>query len=243
MNYFLRHIAQTNLLRTILLFVLGLAMWIPSLVGAENVWLVAVCMALVLTNMILFITLFCRMDVTNLPSPFVASTYWFAMAAVPMLHTCWQGHLTCFGILVAILILLHIDYQHEATEEAFLATLLWCTLSLEIAHTIAGVALIWGYLLIKRKISLRTWLASLIAIGIYVLFALTMHYFGWLEVVWKEQLPTIYWWEWLIVGGVYLCAFLITYLPLRKESVGSGVLYVGSITGLIVGYILLNLIP
>lgn len=183
------------------------------------------------------------MDVTNLPSPFVASTYWFAMAAIPMLHTCWQGHLTCFGILVAILILLHIDYQHEATEEAFLATLLWCTLSLEIAHTIAGVVLIWGYLLIKRKISLRTWLASLIAIGIYVLFALTMHYFGWLEVVWKDQLPTIYWWEWLIVGGVYLCAFLITYFPLRKESVASGVLYVGSITGLIVGYVLLNLIP
>lgn len=218
-------------------------MWIPSLVGAENVWLVAVCMALVLTNMILFITLFCRMDVTNLPSPFVASTYWFAMAAVPMLHTCWQGHLTCFGILVAILILLHIDYQHEATEEAFLATLLWCTLSLEIAHTIAGVVLIWGYLLIKRKISLRTWLASLIAIGIYVLFALTMHYFGWLEVVWKDQLPTIYWWEWLIASGAYLCVFLITYFPLRKESVASGVLYVGSITGLIVGYILLNLIP
>lgn len=218
-------------------------MWIPSLVGAENVWLVAVCMALVLTNMILFITLFCRMDVTNLPSPFVASTYWFAMAAIPMLHTCWQGHLTCFGILVAILILLHIDYQHEATEEAFLATLLWCTLSLEIAHTIAGVVLIWGYLLIKRKISLRTWLASLIAIGIYVLFALIMHYFGWLEVVWKDQLPTIYWWEWLIASGAYLCVFLITYFPLRKESVASGVLYVGSITGLIVGYILLNLIP
>lgn len=216
-------------------------MWIPSLVGAENVWLVAVCMALVLTNMILFITLFCRMDVTNLPSPFVASTYWFAMAAVPMLHTCWQGHLTCLGILVAILILLHIDYQHEATEEAFLATLVWCVLSLEITHTIAGVVLIWGYLLIKRKISLRTWLASLIAIGIYVLFALTMHYFGWLEVVWKDQLPTIYWWEWLIASGAYLCVFLITYLPLRKESVGSGVLYVGSVIGLIVVYIL-NLI-
>lgn len=218
-------------------------MWIPSLVGAENVWLVAVCMALVLTNMILFITLFCRMDVTNLPSPFVASTYWFAMAAVPMLHICWQGHLTCLGILVAILILLHIDYQHEATEEAFLATLVWCVLSLVVTHTIAGVLLIWVYLMLKRKICVRTWLASLIAIGIYALFAFALHYLGWLEMLWKDHLPTISWLEWLIVGGVYLCAFLITYFPLRKESVASGVLYVGSITGLIVGYILLNLIP
>jgi hypothetical protein len=97
--------------------------------------------------------------------------------------------------------------------------------------------------MLKRKISVRTWLASLIAIGIYALFTFALHYLGWLEVIRKDHLPTISWLEWLIVGGVYLCAFLITYFPLRKESVASGVLYVGSITGLIVGYILLNLIP
>ena len=87
MRYFLKNIAQDNMLRTILLIVLGVAMWVPSFFEQEYLIPKIVTLLITITNALLITQCFYRGRETNLPSPFIGSTYWLAMSAIPALHT------------------------------------------------------------------------------------------------------------------------------------------------------------
>ena len=117
------------MLRTIILIVLGVAMWVPTFLREENNALVIVTLVLTIINTLLTTHYFYRGGISSLPSPFVAATIWFASSAFPTLHSCWQAQLVIMGVLLACLVLLKMDYQHEATEEAFLATLICCVVA------------------------------------------------------------------------------------------------------------------
>ena len=81
-------------------------------------------------NTLLTTQYFYRAGLTSLPSPFVATSTWFGLSVLPLLHTCWQAQLLLLGVLLVGLILLKMDYQHEATEEAFLSTLICCIVAI-----------------------------------------------------------------------------------------------------------------
>ena len=121
MRYFLKNIAQDSMLRTIILIVLGVAMWVPTFLREEKNALVIVTLVLTIINTLLTTHYFYRGGISSLPSPFVAATIWFASSAFPTLHSCWQAQLVIMGVLLACLVVLRMDYQHEATEEAFAA--------------------------------------------------------------------------------------------------------------------------
>ena len=213
------------MLRTIILIVLGVAMWVPSFF--EHVYLIpkVVTLLITITNALLITQCFYRGRETNLPSPFVGSTYWLAMSAIPALHTCWQAQLVIMGMLLAILTLLRTDFHHEATEEAFLSTLICCFFAPLQSTIMTGVFMIWGYLIFKGLMTWRVWFASLIAIAVRVILMAVLHYLGWLEWLWLENIPHLAAWQWLTFIGVFLVTALLLLLPLRKPSTASGTIY------------------
>ena len=211
--------------RTILLIVLGIAMWVPSFTAQEHLIAKVVTLLLTIINALLITHCFYRGRETNLPSPFVGSTYWLAMSVIPALHTCWQAQLVIMGMLLAILTLLRTDYHHEATEEAFLSTLICCFFAPLRSTIMTGIFLIWGYLIFKGLMTWRVWFASLIAIAIRVVLMLSLHYLGWLEWLWLENIPHLSAWQWLIFGGVFLVTALLLLLPLRRPSTATGIIY------------------
>ena len=225
MRYFLKNIAQDSMLRTITLIVLGVAMWVPSFFEQEYLIPKVVTLLITITNALLITQCFYRGRETNLPSPFVGSTYWLAMSAIPALHTCWQTQFVIMGMLLAILILLRTDYHHESTEEAFLSTLICCFFAPLQSTIMTGILLIWGYLIFKGLMTWRVWFASLIAIAVRVILMAVLHFFGWLEWLWMENIPHLTAWQWLIFCGIFLLTALLLLLPLRKPSVASGTIY------------------
>ena len=213
------------MLRTILLIVLGVAMWVPSFFEQEYLIPKVVTLLITITNALLITQCFYRGRETNLPSPFVGSTYWLAMSAIPALHTCWQTQFVIMGMLLAILTLLRTDYHHESTEEAFLSTLICCFFAPLQSTIMTGILLIWGYLIFKGLMTWRVWFASLIAIAVRVILMAVLHFFGWLEWLWMENIPHLTAWQWLIFCGIFLLTALLLLLPLRKPSVASGTIY------------------
>ena len=213
------------MLRTILLIVLGVAMWVPSFFEQEYLIPKVVTLLITITNALLITQCFYRGRETNLPSPFVGSTYWLAMSAIPALHTCWQTQFVIMGMLLAILTLLRTDYHHESTEEAFLSTLICCFFAPLQSTIMTGILLIWGYLIFKGLMTWRVWFASLIAIAVRVILMAVLHFFGWLEWLWMENIPHLTARQWLIFCGIFLLTALLLLLPLRKPSVASGTIY------------------
>ncbi len=213
------------MLRTITLIVLGVAMWVPSFFEQEYLIPKVVTLLITITNALLITQCFYRGRETNLPSPFVGSTYWLAMSAIPALHTCWQTQFVIMGMLLAILTLLRTDYHHESTEEAFLSTLICCFFAPLQSTIMTGILLIWGYLIFKGLMTWRVWFASLIAIAVRVILMAVLHFFGWLEWLWMENIPHLTAWQWLIFCGIFLLTALLLLLPLRKPSVASGTIY------------------
>lgn len=209
-------------------------MWIPSFIRQEIIILVTVTWVLTIMNTLLTTQYFYRAGLTSLPSPFVATSTWFGLSVLPLLHTCWQAQLLLLGVLLIGLILLKMDYQHEATEEAFLSTLICCIVAIAPTIFFTSIMILWGYLIAKRQMTWRVWIASLIAIALRIFVAFGLRYMGWLKWLWIENLPHLAWQEWLIAIGIAIATFATVLLPMRKASVGSGVFYITYMVALLI---------
>ena len=204
-------------------------MWIPSLLSSPSLVSVLITLGLTLTNSLLVMQFFYRSKITSLPSGFVASTWWITLSAIPMLHTCWQAQLVIAGLMLALIVLQKMDFHHEPTEEVFLATLLCCIVAVVPSIFYSGIMMLWGYLIAKQQMTWRVWFASLIAISIRVIVMFVLHYMGWLEVIWMENIPRLTWMEWVVFGGVWVASFLAILLPIRRPSMASGIYHMAYI--------------
>ena len=204
-------------------------MWIPSILNSQSLVSVLITLGLTLANSLLVMQFFYRSKITSLPSGFVVSTWWIAMSAIPMLHTCWQAQFVIAGIMLALIVLQKMDFHHEPTEEVFLATLLCCIVAVVPSIFYSGIMTLWGYLIAKQQMTWRVWFASLIAIAIRVIVMLVLHYMGWLEVIWMENIPRMTGMEWAVFGGVWLAGSLAILLPIRKPSMVNGIYHMAYI--------------
>ena len=232
MKYLLINITQKSPLRTGILLVLGGLMWLPSLLSDNGVLTEAtskgaiwVSMVLTLLNSILITHLFYKGKETSLPLSFVGTSYWFAMSAVPAIHSCWQAQMVIAGVLLAGLVLMKMDFQHEATEESFLATLIVCLTAIHPSVLLTSIMTLWVYMITKQQMTWRVWFASLIAIAVRVILMIVLHYCGWLEMVWLENIPQLSGMQWLWFASIFSVTALIILLPLRKPSIASGITY------------------
>lgn len=238
MNYFLRNIAQNGLMRTITLVLIGLCLWIVSLWRGVSFGHMGVGVVLVLINSLLATQTVYRVGWTNLPSGFVVSSIWVILSAFSVWHLCWQIHVVAMMFFIAILVFSKMNIQQEATEQAYILTLMCLVVSPHLSVMVTCILYVLGYLLVRSHFTWRVLVAILLAIATYVLYSAIFRYLGWLDFLWMENLPKLPWQWWLLGGGVYMLSWLMLYLPITKPSITSGILYIIGIIGTITGGVL-----
>lgn len=225
MKYFLKNIAQNSLPRTIIFIVLGVAMWIPTLLSGNGVVTVVATMVLVGINAIVMMTLFRKLKVMNLPSAFVGTTYWVVISSISMLHGCWQGQVVATGIMTAYCILQTINYQVVPVEQSFVSSLIIAATSIILPESIVLIALLWGVLIFRGVMSIKVWLASLIGIATVAIYIVIAYLFGMIEMPFSDIFSTSHWQIWIAIG-IMIITFIVNLLPFRFPSVLSGVIYI-----------------
>ena len=235
MKYFLKNIAQSGLVRTIILVLVGLCLWIVSLWHGVSFAHMGVGVVLVLINSLLATQCAYRVGWTNLPSGFVFSTVWLVLSALSLWQLCWQVHLVAMMFFVAMLVFSKMNLQQEATKQAYTLTLLCLVVSPQLSVMITCILYILGYLLTRSHFTWRVLVAILLAIATYVMYSAIFRYLGWFDFLWLENLPKLPWQWWLLGGGIYLLSWLLLYLPLARPSTTSGVIYIIGIIGAITG--------
>lgn len=233
MKYFLKNIAQDSLIRTLLLVLIGLCLWIVSLWKGVSLAHMGIGIVLALINSLLAIQTVYKVGWTNLPSGFVLSSVWMVLSALSVWQLCWQVHVTAMMFFIAILVFSKMNIQQEATEQAYVLTLVCLVVSPQLSVMITCILYVLGYLLARSHFTWRVLVAILLAVATYVLYAAIFRYLGWLEFLWLENLPHLSWQWWLLGGGVYLLIWLMLYLPITKPSILSGTIYIIGILGAI----------
>ena len=233
MNYFLKNIAQDSLIRTLLLVLIGLCLWIVSLWKGVSLAHMGVGIVLALINSLLATQTAYRVGGTNLPSGFVLSSVWMVLSALSVWQLCWQVHVTAMMLFIAILVFSKMNVQQEPTEQAYALTLMCLIVSPQLSVMITCILYVLGYLLARSHFTWRVLVAILLAVATYVLYAAIFRYLGWLEFLWLENLPHLSWQWWWLGGGVYLLTWLMLYLPITKPSTLSGAIYIIGILGAI----------
>ena len=233
MKYFLKNIAQDSLIRTLILVLIGLCLWIVSLWKGVSLAHMGVGIVLALINSLLATQTAYRVGWTNLPSGFVVSTVWVVLSALSVWQLCWQVHVTAMMLFIAILVFSKMNVQQEPTEQAYALTLMCLIVSPQLSVMITCILYVLGYLLARSHFTWRVLVAILLAVATYVLYAAIFRYLGWLEFLWLENLPHLSWQWWWLGGGVYLLTWLMLYLPISKPSTLSGAIYIIGILGAI----------
>ena len=233
MKYFLKNIAQDSLIRTLLLVLIGLCLWIVSLWKGVSFAHMGVGIVLALINSLLATQTAYRVGWTNLPSGFVLSSVWMVLSALSVWQLCWQVHVTAMMLFIAILVFSKMNVQQEPTEQAYALTLMCLIVSPQLSVMITCILYVLGYLLSRSHFTWRVLVAILLAVATYVLYAAIFRYLGWLEFLWLENLPHLSWQWWWLGGGVYLLTWLMLYLPITKPSTLSGAIYIIGILGAI----------
>ena len=232
-RYFLKNIAQDSLIRTLLLVLIGLCLWIVSLWKGVSFAHMGVGIVLALINSLLATQTAYRVGWTNLPSGFVLSSVWMVLSALSVWQLCWQVHVTAMMLFIAILVFSKMNVQQEPTEQAYVLILMCLVASPQLSVMITCILYVLGYLLARSHFTWRVLVAILLAVATYVLYAAIFRYLGWLEFLWLENLPHLSWQWWLLGGGVYLLTWLMLYLPISKPSTLSGAIYIIGILGAI----------
>ena len=233
MKYFLKNIAQDSLIRTLILVLIGLCLWIVFLWRGVSLAYMGVGIVLALINSLLATQTAYRVGWTNLPSGFVVSTVWVVLSALSVWQLCWQVHVTAMMLFIAILVFSKMNVQQEPTEQAYVLILMCLVASPQLSVMITCVLYMFGYLLVRSHFTWRVLVAILLAVATYVLYAAIFRYLGWLEFLWMENTPQLPWQWWLMGGGVYLLTWLMLYLPISKPSTLSGAIYILGILGAI----------
>ena len=233
MKYFLKNIAQDSLIRTLLLVLIGLCLWIVSLWKGVSFAYMGAGIVLALINSLLATQTAYRVGWTNLPSGFVSSTAWLVLSTLSLWQLCWQVHVTAMMLFIAILVFSKMNVQQEPTEQAYALTLMCLIVSPQLSVMITCILYVLGYLLVRSHFTWRVLVAIVLAVATYVLYAAIFRYLGWLEFLWLENLPHLSWQWWLLGGGVYLLTWLMLYLPITKPSTLSGAIYIIGILGAI----------
>ena len=233
MKYFLKNIAQDSLIRTLLLVLIGLCLWIVSLWKGVSFAYMGAGIVLALINSLLATQTAYRVGWTNLPSGFVFSTAWLVLSTLSLWQLCWQVHVTAMMFFIAILVFSKMNAQKEPTEQAYVLTLMCLIVSPQLSVMVTCILYVLGYLLVKSHFTWRVLVAILLAVATYVLYAAIFRYLGWLEFLWLENLPHLSWQWWWLGGGVYLLTWLMLYLPITKPSALSGTIYIIGILGAI----------
>lgn len=195
MAYFFRHITQFGWPIAILLSLLALCLWLPAFIGAqtdrETLTLLSVTLGLTVLNGVLLTLLCYHVSLTRYRIGLPMFLYLLAASSSSATYTCWQGQVLVLALFALLLAIIPMRNNQEAVVPAFLSTLLLCVTSLLIPETVLMIPFLWVVFVAQRALSLRVWLASVVAVALFAVWTAV--------VVWLFRLPAPYS-GWELVG-------------------------------------------
>lgn len=182
----------------IMLLVVALCMWIPSILAATNPWPTVSTLLLCLLNGVGIIMLCQHMNISKMLDVFCAVNYIVPVSAVPYLHDRWSIQLMIMVLEAVVYVLANIrEYQTEqATEEAFLSTLLILIASYWMPSLVLLMAVVLAYLIYRRQLTGHVLMALTIAVALVLIYAAPLIYFGWISFTWQTfwRADTLLYW-------------------------------------------------
>lgn len=171
MRYFLKYLTQLSWPAALLLSVGSLALWIPDfLVANAPIGALVATMLLSVVNAFIIMLLFYHAGVTRYRVGLPMVSYLLLMAAFPAIHADWRAQVAIVFIAPVVLLIHNVHLNPETQEESFVATLLICVSSLFMPTMIWLVPVLWVGFVLQQALSLRTFLASLMAIAVFALY-------------------------------------------------------------------------
>ena len=117
-----------------------------------------------------------RIGVLHFRDFFPVFLYLLTTTAFPAIHTRWQLQVAVMLTMFIVQIIHRAYHEDDTAHDSFLATALALIASLVIPIAIVMVPLIWLSYILFRAMHLRTFIASLIAIALLLIYlALTIH--------------------------------------------------------------------
>lgn len=176
-------VIDSNVLVVINLIISTL-LWVPDFIGTDLsagyiFTLLGTYLAMVV-NAVLLMLITLDMGVTRTQSTTLVALYMLFIGSLSTLHVAWKDQLVVLAFLLASLLTLKTFRKPHAVEESLLATILLCLASLLIPDILLFIPMLWLMFYVERSLNLRVWLASLIGVGVTLIYAAIMQHFGWI---------------------------------------------------------------
>ncbi len=246
MKHFIKHITQLNLPIAILLLVVCVALWIPDIINAIGqepttctlIWipqtfsvritpllLVILTLAVTILTAISLMGLLYNSGVLHERNMMPAIFYLLITGCATSLHYRLSFQIGAMLFIAALLILYSVYRQPAATEQIFLATIIIMIGSMFLPDLLWFVFFVWIALPIERALSLKMWLASVIAIATVATYtAIGLYFFGdemqrtSFEIIFQRSFPQIEMSGPMIIQIIYflLSVALIVYYYMTR---------------------------
>lgn len=173
-----KYITRVNLPIAILLSAVALGGWIPDfLSGSTQIGALVATMLLTLVNGWGMMYLLYTTSITRYREPLPVVLYLWATVAFPELHPLWDAQLAVLTLIFTVIILHYCYHKTDSQEQVFLATGLLLIGSLCVPELVWYIPLLWAALIFQQALSIRSLLASWVAIGCFALYYAIAYYF------------------------------------------------------------------
>lgn len=178
MNTYLKYITQLGTLSAVVLTVLALLMWIPDFSHADNNYGVIVAtLGLTILNGLGLTLLFYESGVTRFLQALPFILYLVVFSSFHGFHTYWQAQLAILLLQPTILFLQHSHLNAKSQETAFISSIFLLVASLFLPAVVWFIPLYWVGLIYQQAFSIRTFLASVLAIAVFAIYYAIAYYF------------------------------------------------------------------
>ena len=174
MRYFLIHITENKLLAIALPGVCALACWIPSLLNTP--WQTIATLAIAIVNAVIFMQICYQTNLTRTHALLPVLMYLLPLSSVSALHTAWQAQIIGTCMLLMLMQLTSTYRSDNATEEAFLSTIILTAAAFLCPDMLYFIPALWLIFAFQQSLNLKVFLATAIAIALAAIALAVLYY-------------------------------------------------------------------
>lgn len=162
---------------SVILIAGALTLWVPDYVAAPADWLaLSATQLLVLLSGSLLAELLYRARAMAHRSAVPVLLYILSCALLPEIRTTWQPQVLVLTAVLVLLIMQAVGDHDEPLEMAFLTTLLVCLTSLIVRDALWLMPFVWVVPIVQRQFTIRVFTASLLGVGLFLLYFMVISY-------------------------------------------------------------------
>ena len=203
-------------------------MWVPDYLHTPELWLdLLLAQVLVTVNAVFLAILLYQAKAsrsfTGLPIPLMI----LAVAVLPQMRYYWLLQLWVFVILLFLYLMRDASDSQPPNGYVCFISLALCVLALWTPDTLWCIVYLWLVMLLSSAFSLRTIMASAIAVGVFAFYYGIAYYLGWVGEWSFDALLNRSWFaqnipahEVVTLAAVLIGTFAIAFAAFRRSSYG-----------------------